>query len=549
MKGEKSMKKQQKRLAAVLLSSLMLLLTACSGQAADDAKSNNNSSQPAKNQILNLVEGSDLTTLNPQGELDALAFKAMTNIYEGLYRMGPKDTPVPGIAQSYEVSKDGLTYTFHLRNASWSNGAPVTADDFVYAWKKGVNPNTLAPYSYLMTDIKNAQKIIDKKANVDTLGVEAVDKHTFKVTLERPVPYFLSLITSATFFPQNQKFVESKGDQYALDADKLLFNGPFIIKSWNHGQGWVFAKNLNYWDKKTVKLKKINVKIAQDPSTTVNLYETGKIDFLSLPSEFADQYTDSSELSKSLKSEIFYLRFNLNHPYLSNVNIRRAIDLGWNKKGITSLNNNVSVPAYFVVPKGFVKGPDGKDFRAKYPELDKGTIKEAQKYWAKGLKELGVDNVKLELLSYDSRTTITDYVKNQLEKNLPGLTLTINRQPSEQKLALERKQKYDIDFGGWGPDYQDPLTFLELFATSSGITDYRSPEYNRLIRTARTDFSNIEERWRDMQEAERVLIEKDVVISPMYQNGALQLTKPYVKGLAIHPVGETDYKWAYLTQK
>ncbi len=528
-----------------------LVLSACSGNRSDSSKSKEgDSKQLAKDQTLNLVEKDDLTTLDPQGELDALAFKTMTNIYEGLYRIGPKNTPVPGIAKSHQLSKDGKTYTFYLRKASWSNGDPLTAGDFVYAWKKAVNPKTLAPYSYLMTNIKNAQNIMDKKTDVDKLGVKAVNQHTFQVTLERPVPYFLSLVTHTTFFPQNKKFIESQGDRYALDADKLLFNGPFIIKSWNHGEGWTLAKNSHYWDKDTVKLKTIHVKIAQDPSTTVNLYETGKIDFLELPPEFADQYTGNRELSTALNPRTSYLRMNLSNKYLSNVNIRRAIDMGWNKKGIQTIQNNGSLPIYSVVPNGFVKGPDQKDFRSKYPELDKGTIKEAKQYWKKGLKQLEIQRMNLELLSYDdSRITIAEYVKNQLEKNLPGLTLTINKQPMKQKLALERQERFAIDFASWGPDYQDPMTFLELFAKSSGNADYGGTEYNRLIKAAKTDFSDLGKRWSNLQEAERVLIEKDVVISPMYQTGIMMLKKPDVKGLAIHPIGETDYKWVTITQE
>ncbi|WP_077624376.1 peptide ABC transporter substrate-binding protein [Sediminibacillus massiliensis] len=571
------MKSKSKFLSLILFIVLSAVLIGCTGEgetsSAEDNQDQNETTETEQGtegtedseagdskQVLNLVEGGDLTTLNSLELMDVLASKTLNNVMEGLYRLDKNHEPVPGMAEGYEVSSDGSTYTFKLReDAVWSNGTPVTANDFVFAWKRALTPETLSPFSYMMNDIKNAAEIQNQDSElygaVDELGVEAVDDHTLKVELENQIPYFVSLVTYPLFFPQNQEFVESKGDQYALEAENLIYNGPFTLTSWDHGTGWTYEPNKDYWDREAVKLDKIEVKIASDNSTRVSLYEAGEIDMTEITSEFVTKYAGHEDYTHVLKPEVYFMRINQTNKYLANENIRRAIDMGWDKAGVAeSLLNNGSVPANYLVPKEFAFSPSGEDFRAKYPEFNNEGVEAAQDYWQQGLSELGVDSIELELISYedDQRGNVAAFIKNQLETNLEGLTIQIQNLPNKVKLNREVEMDYDLSYGGWNPDYQDPMTFVDLFVTdgTSNLTGYSDEKFDELVLEAKTDTADLDKRWENLQEAERILIEEDVAISPMYQSGQAMLTKPYVKDLITHPFGVFgSYKWTYIEGK
>ncbi len=497
--------------------------------------------------------------MNTLGSIDVFAARIQNSVFEGLYRVGQDSSPVPGMAESYDLSEDGKTYTFHLRkDAKWSNGTPVTAHDFDFAWRKSINPDTQGIYSYLLLDIKNAAKIQDKNdplfKQIDQLGISAVDDYTFKVELEQPVPYFLGLTTYAPFFPQNEAYVTSQGDKYALEADTMIYNGPFVMAAWQHDQGFTLKKNAAYWDKASVKLDQINAKVVKEIGTLVNLYEAGELDFVDkLSSDYIDQYKSSPEFSTTLQPNDYFFRINHKNKYLSNLNIRKAIDMAWDKEGLVNvILNNGSIPAYFLVPKGLASGPDGKDFRESNGDFNKTDIAKAQEYWKKGLEELKTTSINLNYLTYDNDKTkrITEYIKNQLEKNLPGLTLTINMQPNKQKLALEEKVAFDLDYGGWTPDYQDPMTYIDLFVSDGPYnqSNYANPKLDELVKKAKST-ADVKERWQLMLDAEKLILD-DVVIAPVYQVGSANLAKPYVKGIAAHPFGaDFSYKWASVDGK
>ena len=546
----------------VLLGLMLVVLVGCYGKEDNSAgsstggKSTDNEAtdggQSAVAQELNLVAGGDLTTMSSLGSVDALAVTAMNSVFEGLYRIGPENTPVPGMAASYEVSEDGTVYTFKLReDAVWSNGTPVTAHDFVYAWKRAINPETQAIYSYLMLDIKNAANVQTEGdplfGKVDEIGIKALNDFTLEVQLNAPIPYFLSLTTYAPFFPLNEEFTEAQGDQYALEAANMIYNGPFIMESWQHGQGWTFAKNENYWDKEAVKLTKITQKIVKDTATAVNLYEAGEIDTTELSSEYVAQYKDSPEYSTFLKPNTYFIRMNHENKFLANKNIRKAIDMAWDKQGFADvILQDGSIPAYYLVPQGLSTDENGADFREANGDMNKTDIEAAKKAWATGLQELGVDKVNLDFLTYDRAESkkAAEFIKNQLETNLAGLELTINMQPNKQKLALEGAVDYDLDYGGWGPDYQDPMTYIDLFESTAyyNQSHYKNTEVDALIKQAKTT-ADIAERWQLMQQAEKLMME-DVAFAPTFQKGVSRLKKPYVKNLYEHPFSaDISYKW------
>ncbi|MGD2199516.1 peptide ABC transporter substrate-binding protein [Lysinibacillus fusiformis] len=551
----------------VLLALMLVVLVGCYGKdntTSGNTTNNNETDQASSDgddtiasQELHLVATGDLTTMSSLGSVDALAVTAMNSVFEGLYRIGPENTPIPGMAESHEVSEDGTVYTFKIRkDAVWSNGTPVTAHDFEYAWKRAINPETQAIYSYLMLDIKNAANVQTEEdplyGKVEEIGIKAINDETLEVQLNAPIPYFISLTTYAPFFPLNKEFTESQGDQYALEAENMIYNGPFMMESWQHGQGWTFVKNESYWDKDTVKLTKITQKIVKDTATAVNLYEAGEIDTAELSSEYVAQYKDNQEYSTFLKPNTYFIRMNHENKYLSNLNIRKAIDMAWDKQGFADvILQDGSIPAYYLVPQGLSTDDKGNDFRDGNGDMNKTNIELAKETWATGLKELGVDQVKLEFLTYDRAESkkAAEFIKNQLETNLEGLELTINMQPNKQKLALEGAVDFDLDYGGWGPDYQDPMTYIELFESTAyyNQSNYKNEKVDALIKQAKTT-SNVTERWELMQQAEKLMME-DVAFAPTFQKGLSRLTKPYVKNLYEHPFSaDISYKWVEIVK-
>ena len=544
--------------------SLALVLAACGKK--DNASGGDKSGGDKKEeveQVFNLMIGDYIPTMDSSKATDQYAFLFLNATMEGLYRLGPEGKIEEGIAKSHEVSEDGLTWTFHLRdNAKWSNGDPVTAHDFVYAWRRAVDPNTGSEYGpYMMNGvIKNATAVSSGEKPVEELGVRAEDDYTLVVELEHPVPYFESLTTFGTFLPLNQKFVEEKGDQYALSSDDLVYNGPFKLVDWasTQGEGDEFAlvKNPDYWDAKSVKLERMNYVIVKDTKTGVDLYNQGKVDRTGLSSDLVDQYASHEDFRVVPEASVFYLKMNEvrngEKTPLANKNIRNAIARAINKEEyVNEVLNNGSLVANGLIPKNFVTVPDsGKDFRDVNGDLITYDPDLAKEYWEKGLQELGVTSLTIELLGDDGSTAklTGEYFKNQLEKTLPGLTIELKNVPFEQRLEADNKQDYELQVAGWGPDYLDPNTFMSLWVTDGGNNKmgYSNPEYDRLIEEAATTYAlDNAKRYENFLKAEKILME-DAAIAPLYQRQSAYLWSPKLQGVIVNTFGaDFEYKWAY----
>ncbi|GGE72155.1 peptide ABC transporter substrate-binding protein [Priestia taiwanensis] len=536
----------KKRLAMLFSLSLITssFLAACSyGNDSADATTGGK-------KVLNIVEPSEIPTMDSGKAKDAASSLPLRNTMEGLYRVGEGDKIVDGMAEGEPtVSPDGLTYTFKIRDAKWSNGDTVTANDFEYAWKRAIDPATKSQYSFIMFDLKNAKKASKGEVGVDQVGVKALDEKTLEIQLEKPVPYFKNLLTFYTFLPVNKKAVEEHGDKYGTTADTLVFNGPFTMSEWKT-TSYKLVKNDTYWDKDVVKLDEVNTQIIKEVSTAVNLYETNELDFARLTSEHVANYKEHAEFAVRQDPSVFYLRFNQKNDVLKNEKARKAIDLSYNKQGIAeTILNNGSVPAKFFVPQNFAKDENGKDFRSLNGDLWTGTTEDAKKLWAEAKKELGKDTMKLEFLTSDTESAkkIAEFIKGDLEKNLAGLTVDIKQVPFKQKLDLEAKSDYQMTMVGWGPDYQDPMTFLDMFVKghTQNNFNYDNPAYDELIKKAQNSNDNAE-RWAAMAEAEKML-DAEAVISPIYQRSTAYILKDKVKNLYMHAVGgEFSYKWVDL---
>ncbi|WP_214806224.1 peptide ABC transporter substrate-binding protein [Exiguobacterium sp. s46] len=535
------------KIAFAGLSSIALLAVAACGQGNDENTSGSDSKNKKKE--VTLVSTTDVPQLDPTKTTDSTSIIVTNNVFEGLYRLDGDNKPTPGIAESVEVSEDKKTYTFKLRkDAKWSDGSAVTADDFIYAWKRALDPKTAAEYAYILQDLKNANKIMAGDAELDELGVKKVDDQTLEVQLEAPAPYFLGLTSFPTYLPLKQSFVEDKGDKFATSVDTMVFNGPFVLDKWQANAGWTYKKNPNYWDKANVKMDKIDVKVVKEISTGVNLFEAKEVDFAPITSEFVSQYEKSDDYKTRPDARINFLRFNQKNKALKNKNIRKALALGFEKQGITDvILNDGSKPANFIVAKDFTFTPDGEDFRAKYPDLQSYDADAAKKAWDAGLKELGVKTVELSMLSRDEDAfkKVSEYLKGDLEKHLPGLTIKIKQQPFKNFLELESKGDYDISAAGWGPDYQDPMTFLDMWLTDGSFNrmEYSNKKFDDLIKGAKQQADEAK-RWSDMQEAEKMLLTEDYAIAPIYQKGEAYLQRTNIDKLYRHPFGaDMSFKW------
>ncbi len=479
---------------------------------------------------------------------DQVSFFTFNQTLEGLYVLDKDDKPVPGVAKGDpEKSDDGKTWTMKLRDdAKWSNGDPVTAHDFVYAWQRTVDPDTAAEYAYMFENIENASEITSGKKKPEELGVKAIDDQTLEVKLVKDVPWMQSLFAFGSFMPQNEKFVEKQGKKFGTTADTTLSNGPFKMTQWKTEDNWKLEPNDKYWDKDKVKLKEVNYKVVKEVQTAINMYQTGKLDMVGLDASNVSKYKDREDFSTELNSSNYFFRINnTKNKDLKNEDLRKAFAKSIDKKEyVNSLLNNGSVPSDKLMVKDFVKDEDGKDYidGVKSPlNYDK---EEAKKLLEKAKKATGKDKFDIELLTYDQDESkkAAEFVKEQVEKNLPGVTLKIKQQPFKQKLALESKGDYDISFAGWGPDYPDSTTFLDLFKKDSphNQTGYSNAEYDKALKEANTDEmlkeENSEKRTKMLQDAESKFLES-ASIGPLYQQGVARLRQPYVKNWQPHKFG------------
>ncbi len=545
-----------------------IVLAACGGGSgsdkASDSASKDSSGKMAKKQELNLIESAEIPTMDSVMNTDTVGSIVMNNVFEGLYRQDLDNNPVLGMAaEEPKISDDKLTYTFKIRDdAKWSNGDPVTAGDFVFSWRRLVDPTTAAPYSYMMDGvIANASAVIAGEKQPDELGVKAVDDKTLEIQLERAVPYFKGLLSLAMYYPQNEKFVTEQGEKYASNSDALVYNGPFKLAAWDGtGLSWEYDKNDTYWDKDTVKLDKINVDVVKETSTALNLYDDGQIDRMVLTGEYVQTRQDDPDLKKFPTSSVFFLKFNQERngkaTPLANENIRKALSMAFDKQAYAdTVLQNGSVPANGLVPAGLAKDPkNDKDFRKENGDLSKYDAKKAQEFWKKGLKELGVDKLDLEFLSDDTENAkrSSEFMQGQLEENLDGLKITLRNVPFKVRIDNNDKQDYDIQLSGWGADFSDPINFLELFETGNGNnkSGFSNEKYDSLLKEiSTTSLTDPEKRWDQMLEAEKVLFDNGA-IAPIYQRYWAVLEKPTVKDIGYHLVGaDYSYKWTYLEDK
>lgn len=551
-------KRSKYAVSLVLLGSLFL--AAC--QNGNEENETDSSAASSAEQVINVQFSAEMGSADISLATDSYSFITLNNAYEGLYRLDENNVPViAGASEDAEVSEDGLSYTISLREeAKWSNGNPVTAADYVFSWQRTVDPATASNYAYMLAPVKNAAAISDGTLDKSELGIEAVNDHELKITLEKPTPYFLSLLAFPTFFPQNERVVEEFGDQYALTSENAAYNGPFLLTNYA-GPGtdiqWTLAKNPDYWDADSVKLETINFDVVKDSSTAYNLYESGQADDIILSGELAMQNVNHPDYIVQPSATTQYLEMNQapeDSPF-RNANLRQAISYSMNRQQIVdNILGNGSLPAVGFVPSDLAFNPETK---ADFVEDAATTLafdeEKAQEYWEKARAELGIDTLSFELLTSDTDQSkkMAEYIQGTLQQTLDGLTVEVTNVPFSVRLDRSNSGDFEMVMNNWIGDYADPINFLELFKKDSSYNrgKWLNDDYNQLIEQASNENANDPEaRWENMVAAEKILND-DLGVIPLFQSAEAHLRSSKIKGLIVHSVGAAyDYKNVFVEE-
>jgi oligopeptide transport system substrate-binding protein len=523
---------------ALALAALLLPLGCSSGEARDSGGN-----------VLRLAFSEEPPQLDSTRATDQVSIRVLGWTMEGLTRYGKDEDIVPGVAERWEIGE--RTAVFHLRaNAAWADGKPVTAHDFVFAWRTAVDPKTASEYAFILYPVKNAEAVNTGKQPVEALGVRARDDRTLEIELERPTGHFLSLTAFATYLPVREDFYRARPGRYAADAKDLLSNGPYVLTRWIHGASLTFEKNPRYWDAARVAIDRIEVPyFTQDPSTSYNLFKDGKIDITGLDRELlgraqADRYKIKSFASGS----VFYAEFNHREgrPTRS-YHLRKAIQLVFNPKEYVSKVIGLPGfrPAVGLIP-AWVPGVE-KPFRKEHPvEPVRPDLEEARRHLELARKELGGEIPPLVWLTGDDPFTAreSEYFQYLLASRL-GITLKIDKQTFKQRLAKMTSGEFDLVSAGWGPDYPDAMTFADLFASwnENNRGRWRDARYDALIRRAQQT-ADQRVRMDAMAEAERILLD-DVAVLLKSEAAGLYVHSPRLTGIVRHVVGpDPDYSHA-----
>ncbi|MEG0358826.1 MAG: peptide ABC transporter substrate-binding protein [Anaerorhabdus sp.] len=531
-----------------VLALVIALVAGCSSKPADGGATGGTSTE-GKSKVV-VATDTDLSTMDHNIATDGTSFIAQTLVFSGLTELDENNMPIPEMAESWDINEDGTVYTFHLADAKWSNGTPVTANDFVYGWHRLIDQATASEYAFILSTItlKNADAVAAGELPLDELGVKALDDKTLEVTLDAPCDFLLGLLAFPSFFPLNQEFYEAQGDQYSLSPANMIYNGPYVMTSWTPGNSYSFAKNPEYFKADTIDVEEIDFKFIQDTQSAMLEYQSGNLDVVKLSGEMVDAYKDQEGFTNRLQGYLWYLSLNFDVPELANDDLRQAIMYAVDRETIaTNVLKDGSVAADGIIPIELSTGPDGKEYRETAGKITNYDPAKAKEYYDKAKAALGKD-VSIELLFEDTEASkaVAEYVQNNLETNCPGMTVTLNSKPKKTRLQMMQNGEYQMALHRWGPDYADPQTYLDLFlvGASNNYGKYENQKYQDLMLEATQGESarDSQARWNLLVEAEKVLVQEDAGVIPVYQNGGAMMIKPNVSGVEFHSAGVDSYR-------
>ena len=504
----------------------------------------------AETQSASIALAQEPPQLNGMKATDQVSIQVLSHVMEGLTRYDRRGMLSPGVALRWEISDEKAT--FWLRdNARWSNGDPVTAHDFVFAWRTVVTPSTASEYAFILYPIKHAEAINRGERPATDLGVRALDDFTLEVELERPTAYFLKLTAFVSYFPVQEAFYQSTQGAYAADADKLLYNGAFRISNWVHSASLTMLKNERYWDRDAIFLNKLDhAYITADTRARLNLYVDDEIAFTRIDGEtYKDALANKLRIRNFVTGSVFFLEFNHRTGRVTdNLNLRRALLAAFDPEEFVNrvLQMPGNLPGRSLFPV-WLQGVEGK-FRDEFPASERTpNIDEAKAYLEAAKKELGLDKIPpLALLVSDSPTATkqAEYLQG-LYKSKLGLDIRIDVQTFKQRLAKMTAGEFDIVGAGWGPDFDDIMTFGDLFASwnLNNRGRYSNANYDEAVRTT-MNATDPAIRMQAMAAVQKI-VEEDVVIVPLYEQGVIYLLHPKLRGVRRTVVGgDPDFTYA-----
>ena len=544
----------KKIISGTMIAASALLLGACAKSSSNSSSSNSKAPVGTSyEKSINWMTTSELESLDPAKADDTASEEQIANTYEGLYRLGKNSKVEPGVAVSSSVSKDGLTWTFNLRkNAKWSNGDPVTADDFVYAWRRQVDPKTASSQVNNYQGIKNAIKISEGKKKVKTLGVKAEGKYKLVVQFETPVPYF-KVVTAISLKPLDSKAVNKYGKKYGTKSEYAVYNGPFTSAGWTGSSlTWKLAKNKYYWDAKNVKLDSVNYSVQKTPSTDYNLYQTGKLDAAILDTQAAKSMKGKKGYTVLTLGNTTYLSYNYKKEKMfRNANLRRALSMAINRKQLLATIGDYNTQATtFSATNVVLDDENFADYvekhdtdNNKYVEYDKT---EAQKYFKKALKELKTKKISFTLMADDddSYKQQTEFIQSALTEALGDqISVSVSNLPKTTRVARQLAGKYQVVLGGLTSDFPDPYHFLSYMTSGQAYNfgKWTNKSYDKAVKASLT--MNKQKRKAALLKAEQIIINQQPV-SPLYHMGQAWMIRPNIKNLVFN--GEyPDFKHTY----
>ena len=537
-------------LCAVLLMAVVIYLLGKFGESAAGGASGG--AIDVENNSITITLRQEPPQLDAGRSTDASSFVVLAHVMEGLLAYDDNMQLIPGTAERWEIREDGAT--FWLReDARWSNGDPVTAHDFVFGWKRVVDPETASEYAFILHPIQNAEEITLGELPKEMLGVRATDDLTLEIQFSQPTPYFDKLVAFNTYLPVQQEFYESTNGRYGADAHELIYNGPYVVEEWVHGASMLWRKNTNYWgDHKGFLDEIVTANITTDVNAKLNLFKDGQIAETQLLAPMLPEAMEQRwQIDRVMDGSVFFLEFNHREGRITdNWHFRRAMQLAQNSDELVYkvLKEAAYLPAVSLFPYWIMGVED--TFRKEYPPIEhEMNLQLAREHLEIARQELGLEEFPpLVFLTGDTPISIlsSEYYQELYKQNL-GLEIRIDVQIFKQRLAKMTAGEFDVVVAGWGPDYDDPLTFGDLFASwnLNNRGRYSSPEMDANVRIAQAELDPVK-RMAAFGEIQRIAHE-DAVIIPMYERGWSFVVDPRLKGFKRRAVGpEVDYNFAYI---
>ncbi|QQE74856.1 peptide ABC transporter substrate-binding protein [Brevibacillus composti] len=530
------------------MSSILVLSAALAGCGGDkpegNAQGNTQNEESTGPKVLRLNMHAEPPTADPALAEDSTSGALLRATFDGLTRIGEDGKPHESVAEKIDISEDGLTYTFHLRDSKWSNGDPVTAHDFEYAWKHALEPATAANYAYQLYYIKNAEKFNTNKASADEVGVKALDDKTLEVKLENPTPFFLELTAFYTYYPVNKKVAEAD-PKWATEAKTHVGNGPFKMETWEHKSKLVLVKNENYWDKDAVKLDKIDFSMVEDENTELSMFDNGDLDWAgaplsALPTDAIPALKDSGKMQVHAIAGTYMYKFNTEQAPFNNAKIRKAFAYAIDRQSIVdNVTQANQQPAMGLVPPTMALTSE--------PYFKDNDVETAKKLMEEGMKEEGLTKLPPITLAYNTsegHKKIAEAVQDQWKK---AFGVEVKLENKEWKVYLDdlHQGKFMIGRSSWSGDFNDPINFLELFKFKNGgnnDTRWENAKFQELLNQSAMEKDEAK-RKAILAEAEKIFMD-EMPAAPIYYYTHSYVKNDKVKGVVLDGLGFVDYKWA-----